>query len=227
MKKFKEILEDVRLNPEVGKEISFGNIRGFTENDVRFFGKPVATKGDLDLYQIHHGDSSHRGHGMFIDINSESTPSAFRYNEGGLFIVHDRPKNKFIGYMQYDSHPRRQKDLHITTLKSTIGPHKGVRDFIYDTAADRLKYTLVSDNIQTEGGKRGWEKDIKTGKNISVRYVRNHFKDDWDEYPASEINPSHIWSRQSSILHPRPDPNLRISKNLFDPTDVFLVRRPR
>lgn len=227
MKTFKEILEDVRLNPFEGvRPGSLERIKGFTEEDVPLFGKPVASHGPLDLYQVHHGDSSHRGHGMFININNRNPFSVPEYN-GGAFIVHDRENNKFVGVMEYDSHERRPTHLHVNFLKSTSGPHKGIRNFIYDNVADKLGYTIVSDSVHTRSGQRGWMKDIQAGKNITVRYVNNADKEEWDELPAKDVLPIHIWSgRESTILHP----NASISplgKRLYDERDVLLVRHPK
>jgi len=225
MKTFKKILEDVRLNPVEGiRPETFDNIKGFTEKDIPIMGRPVASHGPLDLYQIHHGDPSHKGHGLFVNTkNPFSDPD---YN-GGAFIVHDRDNDKFVGVMEYDSHIKRPTHLHVNYLKSSTGPHKGIRNFIYDNVADKLGYTIVSDSVQTRSGQRGWMKDIKDGKNINVRYVNNHDTDDWDELPAKNVLPVHIWSTKgSTIVHPN-SAITPFGKRLYDERDVVLVRHPK
>jgi len=44
---------------------------------------------------------------------------------------------------------------------------------LYDTIADKLGYTIVSDHMQTPKGKKGWLNDIASGKNIHIRTIND------------------------------------------------------
>lgn len=227
MKSFKELLEDIRLMSTEGEKArEIGSVKGFTVNHLHLLKKPLLSRGDLDLYQIHHGEPPHRGYGLFLN-NSYNLGT---HGTGGAFIVHNRNQNKFVGVMEYVSEHKNPKELHIQYLKSALGPHKGIRNMIYDHATDQLGYTLVSDSTHTQAGKRGWEKDIRDGKNIHVRYIRRGLfpiDDKVEEIPAKHVLPIHIWSdRSNRILKPNLSPG-GYSTSLYDESDVLLVRRPK
>lgn len=231
MKRFKQIIEDViQSNYDGTPADELPKIMHHTVEDIPRMGKPLASVGDLDLYQIHHGDPLHHaGHGAFIDTTA-SEEDANRYGtfDGGVFIVHDRRANRFIGHMTYDNlMENRPKELYIKGLKSARSNHRGIRNLIYDTAADKLGYTLVSDTHHSGTGKKGWVRDIDAGKNVHVRYIKNYANEDWDEIPAKGIPHVHIWgSIQGSILHPF-QPEQMFSKNLYSSDRVLLVRKPK
>lgn len=244
MKSFKKLLEDVRLMPTEGlRPLEIRSVKGFTVDNLHLLGKPLLSRANLDLYQIHHGpERSGRGHGLFVSTTDimANHPHVRRVinsidgrgfnGPGGAFIVHDRERNRFAGVMEYMFDAKEPKELHIQHLRSAEGPHKNIRNMIYDHATDGLGYTLVSDSTHTYAGKRGWEKDIRDGKNIHVRYIRRGFipmEDQVEEIPAKHVLPIHIWSgKQSTILKPNLKPG-GFSTSLYDESDVLLIRRPK
>lgn len=232
MRTFKIFLSEtpVESNYEGSISDTISTIMHHKVDDVPRMGNPIASKGDLDLYQVHHGDPLHHaGYGAFIDTTA-SLEDANRYGtyEGGVFIVHDRKLNKFVGHMTYDNPlSHRPKDLYIHGLKSARSNIRGIRNFIYDNAVEKLGYTLISDTHHSGSGKRGWIRDIDAGHNVNVRYIKNHQTEDWSEIPAKGILPGNIWSHiHGSVLHPH-QPYKPFSANLFSPERVLLVRRPK
>lgn len=232
MKTFKNFLSETPIESNYEGSIAdeLPIVMHHTVNDVPRMGKPLASMGDLDLYQIHHGDPLvHSGHGAFIDT-TENLEDAKKYGtyDGGVFIVHDRRSNKFVGHMTYaNQFPHRPKDLNIFGLKSARSGTRGIRNFIYDNVSDKLGYTLISDTHHSGSGKRGWVKDIDAGKNVYIRYIKNYANEDWDEISAKGVPHVHIWGRiTGSILHPF-QPDSIFSKNLYPSDRVLLVRKPK
>lgn len=232
MKTFKDFLFEAPIESNyegsIADEIS--KIMHHTVHDVPRMGNAIASMGDLDLYQIHHGDPLHHaGHGSFIDTTA-NLEDANRYGtyDGGVFIVHDRRSNRFVGHMTYDNPlSHRPKDLYIHGLKSARSNTRGIRNFIYDNAADKLGYTLISDTHHSKSGKRGWVRDIDAGKNVHIRYVKSHTDEDWDEIPAKGIPHVHIWGHiTGAILHPF-QPLKPRSANFYPSDRVLLVRKPK
>lgn len=228
MKRFKQILEDVRLMNTVGLRTE-GPFRTIKTFKVEEMGSPVATIGNYNVYQIHHGRQTHRGHGKFIDINDPETSERMRnWDIGGAFVVHHPTSNSIVGTLNYAVYnENRPKELHITDLHAVEG-YTGIRKAIFDTAADKLGYTMISDHTQTHKGKRGWENDIMNGEPVSVRYYHDYARgldSQFDEVPIDSTNykDHQIWSVQN---YPREHINPETGMK-HDPSDILLVRRPK
>lgn len=218
MKTFKNYLnEDVEI-------LRQGGIRGDaeeTQHDFKFkpedFEKPVNSIGEYDVYQFHHGHGDHKGFGKFEDLRG---PQSKYKGEGGRFGLFHRPTGKIAGYVSYTMNPAK-KEIQIKDLKGVEG-HRGVRDKLYDTITDKLGYTLVADNKQTDRGMRGWEEDIADGKNIKVRYYHDYADTDPHEISAQNVPHEHIWAKHNqTIPHPKM-PVIQLTPDL-----VELVRYPK
>jgi hypothetical protein len=228
MKTFKTILEDILMSGSSGlrSEEPYTRIKTFKVEEM---GKPVATVDNYQIYQIHHGRQTHRGHGKFIDINDPETPSSQRnWGTGGSFAVYHPQSGKFVAHMSYTvPNEDRPKELHIHDLHATEG-FTGVRHAMFDTAADKLGYSLISDWQQTDKGRRSWENDIKRGTPISIRYYHDYKRGPdvaYDEVPVDAHNYKNykIWSNNrygDSFENPE-------TGTKHDASDVLLVRHPK
>jgi len=229
MKSFKQYIhEDIRMTSHTGAraENPHQTIKTFKIEDM---GKPVATIGNYNIHQIHHGRQTHRGYGKFIDINDPETSDRIRnWETGGAFVVHHPSSNSIVGTLNYEvRNEDRPKELHITDLHAVEG-YTGIRKSIFNTASDKLGYTMVSDWSQTERGKRGWENDILNGEPISVRYYHDYARgidSKFDEVPIDSTNykDHKIWSAENYI---RPHQNPQTGRS-HDPSDILLVRKPK
>lgn len=190
MKTFKNYLNEDIWN------LSHGGVRAEPKTifksfgyDVKDFGPPVHSMGDYDLHQLHFGVSGHRGFGRYVDKSKNQENPLFY--EGGHFALVHRPTGEYAGHMSYIFDPRNS-ELKVKDLLATEG-HKNVRNMIYDSVADRLGYTIVSDWGQTSRGKRGWMTDIEKGHNVKIRKLDKQ-DDVISEYPAKGVDPKEIWT---------------------------------
>jgi hypothetical protein len=224
MKTFKDFMtEDVELLNQKG----FREFEDDAQKDFKFkpeeLDKPVNSIGDYDVYQLHHGYGGerygeHTGFGRFIDLSDPKSQMKFT-SEGGRFGVFHRPTGKIAGYLNYYMDPRK-KEVEIKDLKGVEG-HKNVRSMLFDTITDKLGYTLVSDETQTEKGVRGWKKDIADGKNIKVRYHHGMSTDGPYEVSAENVPHEHIWAKKTERI-----PHALYPKIQLEPSLVNLVRYP-
>ena len=218
------IIEDIYQMRNPGtRDFYISGVGG--RREVHDLGAPVHSMGTYDIHQIHFHDaeSSHRGFGVSHELAKKDNRPVEDNNHGTFVLVH-RPSEKILGVAEYDHDPSRDKEVKIQNLHGIEG-EKGIRSKLYDTIADKLGYTIVSDTTQTAQGRRGWEKDIADGKNITVRYTKRNAKlgksEIVDEIPADEVDSSHIWTtgHLSKLTHPK-------TAEEYNADRVMLVRHP-
>jgi hypothetical protein len=211
MKKFKDfILEDIWQLSQSVERLPQGEVPkqlGFSPSD---FGDPIHSIGDYDVHQLHHGSGQHRGYGRFVNTDQQIFSGRHVY-DGGMFLLKHRPTGEVAGYLRYRHNPEIPNEIHVNDLLGYQG-HRGVRDMLYDTASDKLGYSIVSDWSQTKKGVRGWKSDIENGKNVKIRVVDPSDDDRIiAEHPAKGIPSENIWTEH--------DPEVGES--------ILLVRHPK
>ena len=209
MKKFKDFIsEDVWELPQSVERPTQSKIPTKLGVEPSDFGSPVHSVGEYDLYQLHHGSGEHRGFGRFVHIHNVY-PIQHVY-EGGMFLLKHRPTGEIAGYLKYKHDLKKPNELQIHDLLGYQG-HSGVRDMLYDTASDKLGYSIVSDWSQTKKGLRGWKSDIENGKNVKIRVIDPYDDRIIAEHPAKGIPHENIWTEH--------DPEVGDS--------ILLVRHPK